>query len=206
MPTAFWRTGLVNITDAELTLIDAFADNGALPFHFIRDPIFPLSFNRDSHAMDDVSLQLLLARWLRIGWLHARDAHDGLRYGLTPLGLQIWERERRPDWSRFVVNSHRESEDSGRTIETELGASKPVIEAFHALRQELTGVSSLRVRRLRMTIDRARLHPVKILSPLFAIVSVRPHANEPTDWARYERERIWWRDSVELMRWRGRVP
>lgn len=208
MSIPFWRTGLVDISDAELIVLDALADYGALRLVDLSDPAFDLHLNCRPHGLDESTLTRMLTQWRRLGWIKPIIADDGERFELTPSGGLQWERERAPDWSRWV-HGHRRflGRTDDRWIETYFGNTASTVDTCFRWFVEIEGTTVVRTRR---AIVRHRIweYPWKSQGPFFAVVAVvasAPEINLLFDWQRYEDSRCWWRDTSEIMRSRALI-
>lgn len=202
MSSPFWRTGLVDISDAELMVLDVLADYGTLGVGQLANEGFDLRFNRGLHWLDDPALWRLLRRWCRSEWIRPIVADDGARFELTPLGGLQWERERQPDWSRLVcARSGYLPGRNDRTIDTYFGTTASVVDAWFQTWIKIEESSVFRVR--RATVQRQRWiylwKALGTISVVVAIVTDESESRHGRDWQLYERNRYWWRDSVELM-------
>lgn len=210
MSLPFWRAGLVDISDAELKVLDVFADYGALHFKQLSGPEFDQRFNRDPHQLDDHTLASLLERWRHSGWLRVVPCYRGDGHELTAMGGAQWESERQPDWSRLVcARSGDLSGRSERRIDTYFGATASVVEASFQTYVEIEHASVLRLR--RATVRRQRwAYAWKSLTPISVISAVvandDPESRYGRDWAHYERTRCWWRNTSEIMKSRAQPP
>ena len=208
MSLPFWRTGLVDISDAELIVLDAFADYGALRFGHLVNDEFDLRFNCDSHDLDDHTLASLLERWRQSGWLRLVPCFHGDGYELTAIGGAQWESERQPDWSRLVCGQWRYLPNHGdRRIDTYLGTTASVVDAYFQTSIAMEKTSVLRLRRATVRSQKwmYRWKPLGPILVIAAVVTDEPESYHEIDWLRYERARCWWRDTSDIMKSRARV-
>jgi hypothetical protein len=178
----------------ELYLYDAlFAGNA--PMRMLRREIFQEAFNLPwSHDLADDALESLIDGLIARGLVTRNDR--GI-VGLTPAGGEVWERERRPPWDRFCYDSAEEI-DGGWRLD--------VFASTEALAREfVTTAMAIDLYRLRdagASIT-TRIEPDHDLIPwkraTYHVVSSRYDEHDgPIDWARYEKDRTWWRSISEL--------
>ena len=213
MSLPFWRTGLVDISDGELIVLDALADCGALRFGHLVNDEFDLRFNCDSPGLDDSALKRLLTRWRRFAWIRPVVADDGERFELTPLGGLHWERERQPDWSRFAFMEERPvilRENRHASIFRYVGVRRFQVDALHSTWSALSPISARKARCVRTTRARDSRQSWKALDALEAICEVAEvhpeNGRASPDWSEYESRRSWWSSTGTLMEWRGKPP
>jgi len=102
------RTGVSELTDAELIIIDIAAMD-VVGRRFYRNSIFAEQWNLPPHGLDDEALVKTLDRFETEG-LISSEACDDYRgrpdrtVRLTDAGGSLWESERRPDWLRYATH------------------------------------------------------------------------------------------------------
>src|SRR5690242_15904742 len=101
------RTGVSNLTDAELLILDIAANLGGTRRLFRRE-VFPYQYNCPTHGLDDATLNQTLDRFETQGWLTGENfevpgSGTDRSIRVTPAGGQLWEAERLPDWTRHVM-------------------------------------------------------------------------------------------------------
>lgn len=197
------RTATTGLSDDVLLLLDFLFDKWSSIQSLQRD-VFPFHHNCSySHSLDDDELQECIKRLMREGILQARVA-GGSRscdvWTLTELGGHLWEKERLPDWTRFLGDSLWQDDERNWTLEVR-APSLTLAQDFvrTATRCNLWGDQLRTPWRQDLIDDHAwiawRTFPrVHVLT-----VQVQPHCGS-ADWRLYNEERTWWRTMAELQR------
>ncbi len=112
MVTPSNRTRVTSLSDDELIIFDALFD-GFQDATNLTSYAYPWQLNvAYTHSLDDKQLSEFLRSSTASGLLWRKSSvHNGklLEYfSLSTVGGELWERERLPDWNRYVVTSRRE--------------------------------------------------------------------------------------------------
>lgn len=205
------RTNVTDLTSDELLLFDFLFDK-TLAFHHLRKDNYSFHMNcRYSHGLSDDELQSVLASLVVRGLLHrttgpifrleTQSYIDGDLYSMSEAGGELWERERLPDWNRFLCADHWELGSHCRSMVRVVCADERIarmyLGAMYASGQT-SPVGRLRVR----TVWNVRLLTWKTFSK---VQSIRCKTNQNvhgspsvTDWDLYNEIRCWWQDVREL--------
>lgn len=205
------RTNVTGLKHDELLLLDFLFDKSCTQAHLTMDN-YSVHMNCEySHGLDDKELSEALASLCGRGLLHSQgqpicsigDQSYKLEqlYTMTEAGGALWEKEREPQWERFVSTSKWQlgvncrgmmriiaiSEDIGRLCMGTMFAAGQILPA-----------SRIRVR----TLWDARLLPWKTFPRVHSIrCKISDNlADEvlPKNWNFYNSGRCWWRDIEEL--------
>jgi hypothetical protein len=103
------RTGVSGLTDAELELLDQAVWRWGSRASY-RTEFFLGQYNRPCHGLDDAALSSVLDRFEELGWTTGRNysspwSDTDRSVELTTVGGRLWEAERLPDWTRYVMDS-----------------------------------------------------------------------------------------------------
>lgn len=205
------RTNATDLTNDELLLFDFLFDK-TLAFHHLRKNDYSFHMNcLYSHGLSDGELKFLLESLVVRGLLHrktgrifrfeTRDYVKGDLYTMTEAGGELWERERLPDWNRFLCTAHWELGINCRGMMRVVCADATIAKMCMGAMYASGLISPIGRLRLR-TIWNARLLPWKTFS---RVQSIRCKTNSnirdlpsATDFDLYNKMRCWWRDIREL--------
>lgn len=196
------RTGFTDLTDAELSILDIAAIQGGYRRMYYPDA-FPYQFNCPPHGLSLDELLETLDRFERYGLLESTDVADdratslGRAVRATAEGGRLWEQERRPDWSRFVIATYHGRVDAHRTRFTIYGHSFKVCHSFFhtACDTEMLDYRGGQTRRasgIRALIWWRPAQRVHMLSAWLESWVCN------ADWQRFETERCWWSKPHEI--------
>lgn len=203
------RTNATDLTSDELLLFDFLFDK-RLTFRQLRKDDYPFHMNCGySHGLDDDKLQSVLDFLLVRGLLRRKtepifrpetqSCLEGDLYWMTKAGGELWERERVPDWNRFLCSAHWERRTGRggvtRVVCADEGIAKMCMGAMYASGL-ITPIGRLRLR----TIWDARLLPWKTFPQVHSIRCKTKEDTDDlaTDWDVYHKMRCWWEDIHEL--------
>ncbi len=191
------RTGVTDLTDDELLLFD-FMFQWWVPLRALRREKYSFHMNcRYNHNLDDARLMATVERLVEVGWIAPKEEPDGIGppcFSLTEAGGDLWQRERRPDWTTYV-------DESVCHVESRLTVLSPSEETANRYFDVGRSVGLWLVegpvnRRIRM-ID-FDLLPWRTFKTVFAVVADNVADDFETRWDRYESQRTWWRNIGEL--------
>lgn len=202
MRSDFRRTGGTDLTDAELLLFDIIATMGGT-YRFFHPDIFPLQYNYPSHELDTEALRETLHRFESLGWTSGEDYIDhwsrrDRSIRITDAGARLWESERKPDWSRFVMDWYgRSVSDTGRHRVSVLGHSRSICRTFFDVSCDcgffdFDGGRVVTARATRQIVYWRKEQTVYLVSAWLNSWC------SPTDWNYFQRRRIWWRFPGEI--------
>lgn len=196
------RTRETTLSDDQLLLFDMLFD-GYWQADALSSQTYALNMNVGySHSLSDRSLQSTLQDFLvsKLVWRKPGGSAGKDIYTLSDNGGHLWEKERKPDWSSFVVTTQNavahvaevqqmincSSEQVGRLCAGALFASGLVIPCGPM--------------RLRRKYNK-RLIPWKSFAKVITIIfPVRKQLTESAvDWSVYERSRCWWSSTRDLI-------
>jgi hypothetical protein len=220
------RTHATSLSDDQLTLLDVLFNctppRGAL----LKDYIYGQFLRR--HSLEDEEVDSTLDGFLRQGWLSlTRVPLDGSRlqgqpcFTMTTEGGRIWESERRPNWSRYLIDIYGGvpiEKESISIISTMAETGQNCWRIGFGTRYFDHGLSDrYRPGRFRQTIIRDyELLPWKTFDKLHVLVGILEEPTESfesqvtcddysirrAEWeaniAEWELRRTWWRDVGEL--------
>lgn len=199
MIKAIPRTGISDLTDAELLLLDIAALEVCLCSFFLRE-IFSIQYNYPSHEIPDELLHETLDRFEQEEIITGEDclnyrSQPDRRIRLTQTGGELWESERLPDWSRFVTDSY-----SDRYIRI-YGYSASMCEAFFEVARytnliQYRGGPVKKISGQRQLIYWRDKQPVHCLAARIVSKKNWPH----WDYRHFEADRCWWRSANEIGR------
>ncbi len=202
MQTSIQRTGATHFSDPELLILDIAAMHVGRRSMFVRD-IFPLQFNYASHGLDDDSLTETLNRFEAQGVLRGEDFTDDNgdvdRYvEITDFGGALWESERKPDWTRFVRDSYRNSRPNSQRHRVCIFGHSPLIcRAFFD-----AGCSSeffnFRDGPISTGTGHRKLIYWRPAQTVFMLSAWTESWHSKTDWDHFEIKRCWWRNADEI--------
>ncbi len=196
-----WRSGATTLGDEELLLLDAFALNGPLEERMLRGDRYGDMMNVVyGHGLSDRALRVWVATMCgaRKVLSLVRYADGGRqRYRLTRAGGLLWERERRPVWSKYVTTGYHVETGVLRIVSGSRGAGGAFLRAAH-----VSGLlsSAERVGAWRR-VPRSRFRYWAPISPCWEWSRELP-AYDDMHWSpgeEYERQRSWW-DTIEELR------
>lgn len=191
------RTGVTNLTDAELTLLDIaamYVARGSMyaDLHFVE------RWNRPSHGLDNRTLLRTLARFEAEGLIIAEPVTNphgrpDVTIRLTPAGGALWELERKPDWLRYVEDVYR------RSWVAIYGYSREACERYFEVACEAQ-LFRYEGGRIRQAVANRRLVYWRPAQPVYLLgaKSVEDQTDCDTDWAYFESRRTWWRFPDEI--------
>lgn len=193
------RTGVTSLSDAELLILDIAALNGGLRSFFSRD-VFPRQYNYPSHHLPDELLHETLDRFEQEGII---DGENHVNYAsqpdrtirITKRGGAIWESERKPDWSRYVMDWY-----PGQYIAI-YGHSAAVCEFLFEVAQssqfiEYSGGPVRRAVAERQLIYWRKAQPVHCLAARIS----KGQSWLICNWDEFHANRCWWRFPDEISR------
>lgn len=191
------RTGISELTDSELLLLDIAALDGGLRSFFLRE-IFPMQYNYPSHDLPDELLHETLDRFEQKGIITGEDclnydSQPDRRIRLTSTGGALWESERLPDWSRFVTDSY-----SDRYIKI-YGHSASICEAFFEVAR-YTNLIQYRGGLVKKVSGHRRLVYWRDQQTIHCLAArIVCEENWPRwDYRYFEEDRCWWRFANEI--------
>lgn len=212
------RTGVSGLMDAELELLDAvFFRYGSRAV--LRAGVFSGQYNRPCHGLSDQALQTILDRFEKEGWTTGRDyaspwSASDRTVEMTPAGGLIWESERRPEWTRYVIKRGASGIFNAPTRHRVAiyGFSPNVVRSFFdvgsACRFFAVNIGPVRTAvAMRQLIYWRPAQPVYLLSSWLLSWSMRvdwPHLS--VDWPLMEQDRSWWRFPDEIGKLWGLPP
>jgi len=205
MASVSTRSGETFLTDDDLLLFDFIALYD-VPFWAMCRDKYQLSINsRETHSLDDGALRDVLERYVGQGLLRAKEVQLGVRrgpqqyFGLTAAGGELWERERRPVWNLYCVDSYCEK---GVDVEC---LSSAVAEAFVET-GKVSGLLDPSVELVQSVRHEPAMHSKvsliqwKTFSVGYELKFRAPEVRDfDVDWALYESRRTWWRSVEELV-------
>ncbi|MEM7198876.1 MAG: hypothetical protein AAF628_01325 [Planctomycetota bacterium] len=108
------RTHQTDLTDDELLLADFVFCHRVCAKDLHRGIYAAHNNCGNTHGLSDEALAPVLDALVERGLFDREDSHrpDWVSYGLTPKGGALWERERQPDWSRFVMARYECGDDA----------------------------------------------------------------------------------------------
>ena len=128
MAMRFYRSGLTNLSDERLRVLDALSMGGHVGFvsltdEGIRDFLGP----EYRHGLADDLLQVLLREMVLEGLLRDQLSDDAAAelsrrfggepvYAITPDAAALWEVERQPIWSRYVTCDAEPPREAGEHL------------------------------------------------------------------------------------------
>lgn len=196
------RTGVTDLTDAELLLFDIIATRGGT-YRVFHPDVFPLQYNYPSHELDAQTLVDTLRRFESIGWTGGVNFVDqGSRSNrsirITNAGAELWEAERRPDWTRFVMEWYgRSIGDSARHRVSVLGHSPSVCRQFFDVLCEC-GFFDYDGGRVLTASAQRRLIYWRPKQTVYLVSAWLNSWHNPTDWLYFQMHRTWWRFPDEI--------
>ena len=205
------RTGVSDLTDVELELLDVLAIMSG-PRASFRTGVFEWQYNRPSHGLDDAALQATLDRFEKEGWTtgddyasHWSESDRSIR--LTPRGGQLWESERLPDWTRHVIafGFGPPRPDSTRHRERVGGGSLVIVRAFFDARCRC-GFFDFAAGPIRMCVAQRQWIYWRPPQPLYLLSAWVESWGWDADRELLESMRCWWQFPVEISKLWGLPP
>ncbi len=205
METLPKRTGASNLSDDELLLFDMLFDCNASTTQ-MSSSVYANHMNcAYNHSLDDTGLADTIDSLLSRNLIHPIGNSvntTGPAYSLTESGGELWERERRPEWMRYVTTSQKELGNFPIGSIVAMCADELIgrqcLGAMFASGL-ITPASSIRTRAL---YDK-RLVPWKKFPSVYALRCRTSdninHWPKPVEWDVYESSRCWWRTIGELL-------
>lgn len=196
------RTASTSFSDTELLILDAAAMDGGLRSMYLQDR-FSSQFNFPSHRLDDDSLNATLDRWERSGWItgEARTNRHGVAdrtVWLTAAGGQLWESERKPDWSRYVADWYNPWRMGGERPRVSIfGHSASICKSFFRAGCQ-SGFFDYRGGKTACGKGRRQLIKWRRPQTVFLLSAWLERTDSPTDWSLLEMKRCWWRFPNEI--------
>jgi len=211
MARSLARTGKTDLSDDELIICDSLWEyEHTMPLKLIYRDIFPDIVNIPySHSIPDDRLEEALDALVARGVLSTETVIMTTRrniapyphrvFGLTSLGGNVWELERSPDWQLYV---HEECDDSDGNCCLISCLSPTIGQQFISAR---FGLNADEV--FHEVLGRAPLVPWKEFASVHRFrVPFDPETDGvEIDWEAYERNRVWWSGTNELLRDRSEV-
>lgn len=166
---------------------------------------FSLHYNYPSHELDNDSLKATLHRFEEVNWIRSEDDVDphsqrsGTSVFITEAGGEIWESERRPDWSRYVMACDWGPKGpKGRERLSITGPSESICRDFFNAGCEC-GLLNYEGSRIRYASGKRRLFYWMPKQTVY-LVSAWLNSTEihDVDWQLLERRRTWWRSLDEI--------
>lgn len=193
------RSYATNLSDDELILLDAMFDQRRTmkqlrAVNFGEAINFPPEY---IHQLDDYDLRDTMGSLVARGWVDIEKGDGRTTYGLTAAGGALWERERRPDWDRYVRSSSwcERIEGLDQWLAEVMSPSVEIAAAFYACDRDV------KIYKTGLTIlDDYPLLYWKTFPTVYQILApYSPLMDWPSvDWEVYEQNRVWWRDLMEL--------
>lgn len=190
---------MTNLTDDELILMDALFDQRRTmkqlrAVNFGEAINFPPEY---IHQLDDYDLRDVMASLVARGWVDIEKGDGRTTYGLTAAGGELWERERQPDWDRYVRSSSwcERIEGLDQWLAEVMSPSVEIAAAFYSSDRDV------KIYKTGLTIlDDYPLLYWKTFPTVYQILApYSPLMDWPSvDWEVYEQNRVWWRDLMEL--------
>lgn len=195
------RSHATNLSDDDLILLDAMFDKRR-SLQQLRAVNFGEAINFPPeyiHQLDDYDLRDAMGGLVARGWVDIERGESRGRsmYGLTTAGGELWERERQPDWDRYVRSSSwcERIEGLDQWLAEVMSPSVEIAAAFYACDREV------KIHKAGLTIlDDYPLLYWKTFPTVYQILApYSPLMDWPSvDWEVYEQNRVWWRDLMEL--------
>ena len=196
------RTHASDLSDDELILFDSLWACDT-PGHMLHRDAYPVYANTPySHSIPDDQLRArllaLVERKLLFTYKYAGSAARPPRsedcYALTSAGLQAWEAERCPDWSRFIVDSEYADSLTVAALSEEIG-----LRFIDVCRQSgLWAIAAAQpVHRVEHDVSLVRWKTFGEVH-YFEVPTLPEVSGPKVDWALYRSKRIWWRSTSEL--------
>ncbi len=211
MPDKCCRAGVTNLTDAELSLLDqAVWKPGTRAVY--RMASFSWQYNRTCHCLSDSKLNETLDRFEMRGWTTGRNISTSWSatdrtVELTQKGGQLWESERLPDWSRYVIDSGgaRTFDEPTRHSVLIYGHSPTIVREFYDIGRECKffGIQASEVRTASALRSWIYWRPPQ---RLYLLASWIESYNNHVDWDNMEALRTWWRFPDEISKLWGLPP
>lgn len=196
------RTGVTDLTDAELILFDIIATMGGT-HRFFHPKVFPLQFNYPSHELEERTLTETLNRFESFGWTRGEDFIDqwsrpDRSIRITGLGAGLWGSERKPDWSRFVMDWYgRSIADTERHRVAILGHSQSVCREFFDVSCDC-GFFDYDGGRVVTASAPRQLVYWREQQRVYLVSAWLNSWHSPADWAYFQEHRTWWRFPDEI--------
>lgn len=199
------RTRTSNLTDSELILFDFLFDS-IVPRPMLEKEEFLIHYNTGySHDLNTQELNSVLDRFIKDDLLFEEKQNywgkQVLFFGLTLKGGKIWESERKPIWSRYIVDAqdHTETDNIWKAEICSYSKETLITCVNYYVENGFFGdlVSSLKYAQL----DSQCLIYWRIPSIVYECTFlVSTDGNEKIDWEKYNSERVWWRNVRELQK------
>jgi hypothetical protein len=187
------RTGATELTDDELLLMDFVFDVWAAE-RFLRRDVYHAHRNvRFTHGLDDEALSRTLRSLVGRG-LFACETHDdeAPRYSLTPRGGDLWEAERKPDWTRYC-RARLTGIASGAHRARVFSPDRTTLDRFISVATETRYYTNMPARWRHAQLANCALLPWKTYPTVHVALFKLPEQRfENVDWKRFTKERASW--------------
>jgi hypothetical protein len=199
----FKRTFSTSLSNDELILFDALFDVWDTPESLLPEN-FATAFNLAyTHDLDGAGVRTTIQGLIERGLIQCRvertPTKEIMWLALTAAGGELWALEREPVWERFCQDASWPAEpcDGSWTVcvrSPSLETARAFLET--SIRCGLYDVSPQHI--TEVTTEEA-LIPWRGFSIVYELrAPLAPPESVDVDWARYERERRWWRTVSEL--------
>lgn len=211
------RTYKTDLSDDELLIFDVLFDSKVEVNALIGGEDFETNFNCPSHELEIIDLGRAINNFVKNGLvrLYLAERINGKTFStyveLTEDGGGFWEKERRPDWDKFVADLS--SDEKGfwevRVFSSTVDTAKKFIMTAHACGlYELEDVNSLMVHKVALS-ERVAIVPWKKFENAYWVTSkISRKSNDSgkreIDWELYREKIDWWRSVEELMEYQNK--
>jgi hypothetical protein len=196
------RTGVTDLTDAELEVLDqvAMGSGGRASF---RAGVFSEQYNRPFHGLDEEALKASFDRFENLGWTTGRDlsshwSASDRSVEITAGGGILWESERLPDWTRLVTDVYGRRRPGSQRHRVSIIAHSPAFARAFFDAGCQSGFFAFSRGPLRAFSGYRRLIYWKLPQRVHVFSAWLELWHSPTDWSLMESNRCWWRFPDEI--------